>query len=602
MGGVNRDASTGGLHVWVRSGAGGSHCSRVAVRRERCGGVERVARGLAAVTVAQGGAEEWWVALTCVLAQPSELQRWAAWEAVAEVRGAGLEWAEVEARVRAAEGAARGDRRPAAVGSGDAGESAGASESAGRSVESESQHVWTGEEVAQAVERGGVVDLGGQEVVLTRAIKVGFEETVATVRNGTVRVEVAVLGDGYALCCRGKGRLRMEGVRVVGTGILCIDGGRVSLVDVEVVDSPESGVLCGKKGKVVMQGGRITGSKTAHGLNCSHSGQVDAQNVRIADCRMCGVIACRAGSTVALQGCRISGSQTGHGVACYLGGQVEVRDTDVTESCKSGVHSFGKSTKLLEKGGRITGAGNDGVRCEDGSRVEVQDVEIADCELSGVHCNGKGSKVVMQGGRILRSKEHVGVRCENGGQANVQGVAIADCKVSGVHCRGKGSKVVVRGGGILRCKENVGVWCGDGGQVDVRDMEIADCCVAGIGSAGKGSKVVVQGGRIAGTKDLHGVGRKDGGQAELRGVEIANCEACGVACFGPNTKVVVKGGRITGCKGDGVYCQGGGHATVLDVAIENCHYFGLRASDADSTLSHSRCTEIECGMGLQHNC
>ena len=63
-----------------------------------------------------------------------------------------------------------------------------------------------------------------------------------TVRNGTLRASSAALGEGYALRAAGGGPLRVEGVRVVGTGVQCEGGGHVVLTDAHVADAPKSGV------------------------------------------------------------------------------------------------------------------------------------------------------------------------------------------------------------------------------------------------------------------------------------------------------------------------------------------------------------------------
>ena len=219
-------ARRAGAGAGARS-AGNRDRERVIAGHEREGGAEERA---------EEGTEEWWAALVHVLGQPSEVRRRAAWEAVAGTAGVGgarLEWAVVEARVRAAERAAMRTVWPALMGRARPVRSAGAS-GAGVAV-----RVWTEEEVAETVRRGGVVDLGGQEVELTGELVVKGARRVATIRKGTLRVSRANagLGMGCALAAKRSVELRLEGVRVVGTGVRCEEGGRVTLVDAHVMDA-----------------------------------------------------------------------------------------------------------------------------------------------------------------------------------------------------------------------------------------------------------------------------------------------------------------------------------------------------------------------------
>ena len=176
--------------------------------------------------------------------------------------------------------------------------------------------VRTGDELVEAAKRGGVVELGGGEVVLRRAVRV--RGTSVTVRNGTVRViDEEIVNDGYGVQVEMGGRLTVENVRVVGTGLSCEDGGQAELQGVEIADCRENGVFCRDQGsKIVVQGGRIMGSKDSDGVACEEGGQVELRGVEIADCRENGVVCTGHGSTVVVQGGRITGSKDGAGVAC----------------------------------------------------------------------------------------------------------------------------------------------------------------------------------------------------------------------------------------------------------------------------------------------
>ena len=222
----------------------------------------------------EGGKEGWLVGLVHVLGQPSEVRWRAAWEAVAGtagVGGAGLEWAEVEARVRAAERAAMRTVQPAVT------VRAGPVRWAGAPGTGRSVKVWTEHDVAKAVARGGEVDLRGTEVELISVVVVVASGTVATIFNGTLQVSSANawLGNGCALAAFSGGELRLEDVRVVGTGMCCAEGGRLTLVDTHVTDAPTIVVTCGGLGsKAVVQGGSLVRSKAGNGVLCIDSGQV----------------------------------------------------------------------------------------------------------------------------------------------------------------------------------------------------------------------------------------------------------------------------------------------------------------------------------------
>ena len=369
-------ARRAGAGAGARS-AGNRDRERVIAGHEREGGAEERA---------EEGTEEWWAALVHVLGQPSEVRRRAAWEAVAGTAGVGgarLEWAVVEARVRAAERAAMGFLGPAVTGPAGLVGSVRVS-AAGRAV-----RVWTDAEIANAVARGGEVDLGGQEVELTREVEVKGANKMATIRNGTLRMlsserKVETL---FALKARRGGELRLEGVRVVGTGVCCREGGHVTLVDTQVTDAPMSGIGCFSRGSnVVVQGGCVTGPVGMDGVHCTEGGQVELIEVELADCMQNGVVCQYRGSRVVMQGGRIMGSKEGIGLGCGDGGEVEMRG-----------------------------------------------VEIADCKLSCIDCDWRGSRVIVHGGRITGSKECHGVLCEEGGHAEVRNMVIRDCKQYGLY-------------------------------------------------------------------------------------------------------------------------------------------------------------------------
>ena len=402
----------------------------MAVCRDRLASVGRVQRGLAGVSVAEEGTEAWWAALVYVLGQPSEVRRRAAWEAVAGTRGAGLEWAEVEARVRAAERATMRTVQPAVTGLAGPVRSAGAS-GTGRSVK-----VWTEKEVVAAVRMGGEVDLGGAEVVLTDVVGVVGAGTVGTIRNGTLRGVCPVPEGMHILGASERGELRLERVRVVGTGVCCAEGGRVTLLDTHVTDTPGPGVLCSGRGsKMVMQGGCVMGLKESDGVYCLRGGQVELIEVEIGDCQQCGVLSVGQGSRVVVGGGRITGSKEQHGVECQDGGRAEMREVVIADCKKYVVAGHGQGSKVVIQGGSITGSKEgSGLACAEGGQAEVRDVEIADCKKCGVVCNGQGSKVVIQGGSITGSKLFDGVACEQGGHAEVHGVVIHDCQQYGLCC------------------------------------------------------------------------------------------------------------------------------------------------------------------------
>ena len=398
-----------------------AHLRDVAVCRDGLAGVARVQRGLAAVSMAEEWTEGWWVALVCVLGQPSEVRRRAAWEAVAgtAVTGAArLEWAEVEARVRAVETRLVG--------------SAGAL-GAGGAV-----RVWTEEEVVETAARGGEVDLGGMEVELTRVVVVKGVNKAATIRNGTLRVSTvnAEMGNGLALVVENGGGLRLECMRVVGTGVSCKGGGRVTLVDTHLTDAPMLGVASVNAGsKVVVHRGCIAGAMKYHGVFCGKGGQVELVDVEIADCKNSGVVSVGQGSKVVMQGGRITGSKEEHGVGCQEGGQVELRGVEVADCKGCGVVSLGQGSKVVMRGGCITGSKEEhGVGCKMGGYVELRDVEVADCKMSGVISQSQGSKAVMQGGCITGCKEGFGLGCREGGHAEVRDVVIRDCNRHGLYC------------------------------------------------------------------------------------------------------------------------------------------------------------------------
>ena len=413
----------------------------VAVCRDRLASVDGVQRGLAAVSVAESGgrpgqagegegegaggaerAEEWWVALTSVLGQPSEQRRRAAWEALAgtlALRGAGLEWAEVEARVRAAGAVA------AAAGSVRAPRPAVTAAPAAARARRPAR-VWTGSEVVETVADGSVVDLGGREVVLTRAAVVVGVGKVGTLRNGTVRVVNATFEMIGALRAVMGGELRLEGVRVVGTGIV-LDEGRASLVGAEVVDSPNTGiVVMGVGSKVAMQGGRIA-AVANDGVLVNAGAQAELRDAEVADCGDCGVTCNGTGSKVVIQGGRIAGSRGTHGLTCQEGAYVEMRGVEIVNSQQCGFLCSCHGSKVVMRGGRIAGCPDmHGVCCREGGEAEVVDVQVSECGQDGVTSLGEGSKVVMRGGRVVQCELH-GVDCNRGGRAEVSGVVISEC-------------------------------------------------------------------------------------------------------------------------------------------------------------------------------
>ena len=366
--------------------------------------------------------EEWWVGLMYVLGQPSELRRRAAWEAVAgmpEMQGAGLEWADVEVKLR-------GDNVANETRKGNAGRGARAAQSGGLS----------GSEVVNALARGTVVDLKGREVVLTRVASVVGVGRTATLRNGTVRGANAAIGDGYALQCEQRAQLHLQDVRVVGTGIACMGHATMALLDASVEDSPDSGIYCTGKGSLVrVEGGRIKEANGHYGLLCDRGGEAQVWDAEVADCRECCVCVIDRGSKVTMGRGRVVGSREHHGVACDAGGQAEMEDVDIVDCQEMGVASLGRGSRVVVRGGRIMGSKVlHGVGCDDGGQAEVQGVTIADCYRCGATARGVGSKVVVHGGRILRTKDGHGVLCESGGEAEVSGVEIVDCAKAGVSC------------------------------------------------------------------------------------------------------------------------------------------------------------------------
>ena len=376
-------ARRAGAGAGARS-AGNRDRERVIAGHEREGGAEERA---------EEGTEEWWAALVHVLGQPSEVRRRAAWEAVAGTAGVGgarLEWAVVEARVRAAERAAMRLVGPA-----------GAS-GAGRSVK-----IWTGDKLIEAMARGGEVDLGGTEVELTGVLGATGAEKVATIRNGTLWVSSANagLGKGYGLIAGRGGEMRLEGVRVVGTGVWCEEGGRVTLVNTHVADAPNSSVMClGRGNEAVVQGGCITGSKEGHGVCCVDGGQVELQGVEVADCKLSCLTSQGQGSSMMVKGGRIVRSTKGFGVQCIRGGQAKMWDAEIADCKQAGVICHDRGSRVVVQGSRITGSKEGhGVICQDGGHMEGRDVVIADCKHDGLVSTGRGSKAVVQGGRIVGS-------------------------------------------------------------------------------------------------------------------------------------------------------------------------------------------------------
>ena len=365
-----------------------------------------------------------------MLGQPSELRRRAAWEAVVGrvgLDGAGLEWADVEARVRVAERAVMRTVGSAVTGP------AGPAGSAGALGAGGAAKVWTGDEV-EAVKRGGVVDLGGREVALPRAAVVAGAGVEATVRNGTV-VGVSVV-DRVAFAVMTEAKLRLEGMRVVGANIVCSGRRQVTLIDTHVTETIFAGLgVLGHGSKGFVQGGRIVGSKDGHRVLCRDGGRLELRDVEISDFKECGVAISDKGSKVVMQGVHIVRSQEGHGLGCHDGGQAELRDVEVIDVSLCGLLIYGNGSKAVVHGGRIVGSKDGhGVLCRDGGRVELRDVEVADCQLNGVFVSGYGSKAVVRGGHISGSREGCGVYCFDGGQAEVRDVEITDCKLEGLLC------------------------------------------------------------------------------------------------------------------------------------------------------------------------
>lgn len=427
---------------------------------------------------------------------PDELRRavWEAAEGLFAIREARLQWADVEASIT---------RQRLALQEGIA-------------------LVSTAEELAEAMERGGSIDLGGDELGLTAEIVVG-NRVVTTVRNGTLRAADTPLGTGYGLQVQQGAELRLEGMTVIGTGVRCGGGGNAALVHVRLEDAPKTGVMCtGHGSRVDVQGGRIAGSRASDGLVCQDGGQAEVRDVEIADCNLCGVFISGTGSMVVVQRARVVGSKVGHGIACQQGGCAKLRDVEVVACKQSGVYSYGQGSHVTMHGGRITGSSDgNGVACSQRGRVQVEGTTIADCKLGCVRCHGAGSQVVVRGGRISGSMEGHGVLCQGHGHVTVDGVEVADCKLSGVCCTGWGAQAVVQGGRITGCKDGHGVACDRGGGAELREVHIADC--------------------------RQGVACQQGGHAELREVQIADCAHGGMCCFDEGSVIHMNGGCVAMC-------------------------------------------------------
>ena len=256
---------------------------------------------------------------------PAGLRR-AVWDAVKglpAIREVGLQWADVDG-----ESASTGNGEAGGAGNGEAA-SSGALEPRPGSVE-----VSTEAQLVAAMGRGGAVELGGRTVWLTAEAAVTRADGAVTIREGTLRVASAGLAEGYALGVRNGGELRLEGVRVVGTGVQCEGGGKVVLTNVHVIDAPLSGVRVeGIGSKVELEGGRIEGPQGGCGVMCVEGGRAKSSGVEIVDCRDSGVCVSGKGSAAIVRGGRIKGAKEQHGVACYSSGCAKVRDVDIA-GCK----------------------------------------------------------------------------------------------------------------------------------------------------------------------------------------------------------------------------------------------------------------------------
>ena len=421
-------------------------------RRRRTADAAKGGAGPQQAGAGEGGAEaagrgaertdEEWVALLYVLGQPSEVRRRAAWEAVVglpEMRGAGLAWADVEAEAGAA-------------GRGQGGTAGSGADAAAAEV----LVATTGEEVAEVARRGGVVDLGGREVELECEVVVAGAGVAVTIRNGTLRVRDAKLGNGYTLRVAEGGELRLEGVWVVGTGVQCEGGGRVTLVDTDVMDASFVGVCCvGRGSKVDMLRGRITVFGQYDGVQCIEGGKAEVWNVEMADC----AVSCNGvGSLVVVQGGCIRGAQE-YGVCCSKGAQAELRDVEITDCKMHGVWIHSEGSRVIVQGGCITGCKDfHGVCCQQGGHADLVGAEIASCKGNGVLCDGEGSRVVVHGGRITGSKSFHGVCCREGGHGEVLGVEITDCKQYGL-CRYGNSTLTHSECDVSRCEKGSAFRC-----------------------------------------------------------------------------------------------------------------------------------------------
>ena len=90
---------------------------------------------------------------------------------------------------------------------------------------------------------------------------------------------------------------------------------------------------------------------------CDQGGQAEVRDVQIADCKRCGVWSMGQGSKIVVQGGRITGSKEGHGVWCLDGGQAEVRGVVVSKCGGYGLLRLGDESRLQHSGCQVSGCG-----------------------------------------------------------------------------------------------------------------------------------------------------------------------------------------------------------------------------------------------------